>query len=171
MPEVDLKEECSRLLCGHLRSMVSRMRQVPEDLWDWTPDPAAPTTRLLAAHAWQWLVCDRQHIMEPDVTKHRFVPVPPTDPHAMCDAIDVEIENWREMLSQLSPEDLAQPRSQFNKGDLNVAWFISHSLRNCIYKLGQFSTLYFALGLDGTDPYEAPFPNRFYEPLLERTVE
>jgi hypothetical protein len=36
-------------------------------------------------------------------------------------------------------------------------------IQNCIYKNGQLATIYFALGLDGTEPYEAPFPNPIYE--------
>lgn len=36
-------------------------------------------------------------------------------------------------------------------------------IKNCIYKNGQFATLYFALGLDGTESYAVPFPNPEYE--------
>ncbi len=42
----------------------------PGDKWDWTFAPPAPTPRILATHAWQWLICDRQHIEEPDAAKH-----------------------------------------------------------------------------------------------------
>lgn len=36
-----------------------------------------------------------------------------------------------------------------------------------IYKHGQLSTLFFALGLDGEEPYTAPFPNDVYVTLSE----
>jgi hypothetical protein len=39
-------------------------------------------------------------------------------------------------------------------------------IQNTIYKHGQFSTLYFALGLDGTEPYSAPFPNPIYAEIF-----
>ena len=61
------------LLGSHLGSMVHDLRQLPEDKWDWTFAPPAPTPRILATHAWQWLVCDRQHIEEPDAAKHFFL--------------------------------------------------------------------------------------------------
>jgi hypothetical protein len=171
MPETNLKDLCSQLLCGHLSAMCRRLRQLPEDKWDWTPDAAAPTARILAAHIWQWLICDRQHIVEPDATKHAPVPEPPRDPNLMCDALEVEIQKWKVLLAGLSLDDLAQPRGQFNQGELNVEWLVGHMLQNCIYKHGQFATLYFALGLDGTAPYDAPFPNTFYEMLMNRTLE
>ena len=41
--------------------------------------------------------------------------------------------------------------------------FVCHMIQNTIYKHGQFATIYFALGLDGTEPYNAPFPNPIYE--------
>jgi hypothetical protein len=171
MPNTDLKDMVARLLIGHLSLMNRRLRQVPVDKWDWTIDQAAPTIRILATHTWQWLICDRQHIMEPDALQHSAVPEPPGDPQLFCDALDAEIENWKALLSSLSAEDLASPRSQFNQGELNVEWFVGHMLQNCIYKHGQFATLYFALGLDGTAPYDAPFPNPIYEEVRNGTLE
>lgn len=161
--DFDWKHECADNLCGHLRVMVRKLRKIPADRWDWTPDAAAPTARILAAHAWQWLICDRQHIEEPDVTKHALIPEPPADPDGMCDALSAEIDRWEEMLKGLSPEKLVEPRNQFQWGPLNVGWFVMHMLQNCIYKHGQLSTLFFALRLDGDAPYDAPFPNRCYD--------
>ncbi len=152
------------LLCGHLEGMTHRLRLLPADKWDWTPNPAAPTARILAAHTWQWLQCDRQHILEPDPSKHTRIPEPPSDPQAMCDAIQAVTEQWRKLISELSQEQMDAERFQFN-GDtkLSVRWFICHMIQNTIYKHGQFATLFFALGLDGTEPYSAPFPNPIYE--------
>ena len=38
--------------------------------------------------------------------------------------------------------------------------------QNCVYKSGQISMIYFALGLDGEGPYEADFPNPIYNMLF-----
>src|SRR5579863_6300968 len=107
------------LLCSHLQGFTYRLRQLPADRWDWTPDVAAPTARTLAAHAWQWLICDRQHIGEPDASKHPRIPEPPADPQAMCDALAEETENWRQLIMGLTQEQLNEPRRQFN-GDYEM---------------------------------------------------
>src|SRR5215831_21276127 len=112
------------LLCNHLESMTRRLRQLPQDRWAWSPDPAAPSARTLAAHTWQWLQCDRQHILEPDPSKHARIPDPPQVPEAMCDALAEETENWRSLIRGLTPEKLAEPRSQFDSEPLrSVHWF------------------------------------------------
>lgn len=170
MREADIRSEYKQHLCGHVRYMAHRLRKLPADKWDWTPDPAAPTARILATHTWQWLICDRQHIVDPDPANHPLLPDPPDDPSAMCDAMDAEISVWERMIDALTLEQLAEPRTQFGQGDLNVLWFLGHMLQNCIYKHGQFSTLFFALGLDGVEPYDAPFPNTFYRQLREETA-
>ena len=156
-------EAYANMLCGHLGEFAWRLSQLPQDKWDWTPDPAAPTARILAAHAWQWLQCDRQHILEPDASKHTRIPEPPLDPQEMCDALEQETEQWRSLILGLTPEQLSEERVQFCYDPLNVRAFLCHMIQNSIYKNGQFATLYFALGLDGTEPYQAPFPNPIYE--------
>lgn len=156
------------LLYMHVSTMVERLRQIPEDKWDWSFSPAAPSARTLGIHAWQWLVCDRQHITEPDALQHAAVPEPPESQQAMCDLLQQEVETWRTLILRLSPEQLLEPRRQFNNGELNIRWFIGHMVQNCIYKNGQLATIYFALGLDGNEPYSAPFPNPIYEQLRLR---
>jgi hypothetical protein len=165
-------EAYAAMLCSHIGALAHGLRQLPADKWDWTPDVAAPTPRILATHAWQWLICDRQHIAEPDASKHPRIPEPPTDPQAMCDALVEEGKTWRELIMSLTPEQLNEPRHQFNsEHDLNVRWFLFHIIQNTIYKNGQFYTLYYALGLDGAEPYSAPFPNPIYEQLFGPTPE
>lgn len=155
------------LLCGHLGQMVRRLRQIPADRWDWTFAPPAPTPRILATHAWQWLICDRQHIAEPDACRHPRVPDPPADPSALCDALQEETDRWHSLLMSLTLEQLDEPRRQFNEYEMPVRGFVCHMIQNCIYKHGQLATIYFALGLDGEEPYDAPFPNPIYEMLHE----
>lgn len=154
------------LLCGHLEGFTYRLRQLPPEVWDWAPDPAAPTPRILAAHTLQWLQCDRQHIDEPDASKHHRIPDVPADPAALCDAMDAEREAWDQMLSELTEERLDAKRSQFNHHEMTVRQFICHMIQNTIYKHGQFATLYFAQRLDGDAPYSAPFPNPIYEEIF-----
>ena len=155
-------EAYANVLCGHLRQMVNRLRHIPSDKWDFAPAPPAPTPRILATHAYQWLICDRMHINEADAALHDRVPDLPQEPGAACDALDAEITNWDEMLRELTPEAFAAPRSQFNQSPMNVRAFVAHMIQNCIYKNGQLATIYFMLGLDGTEPYAAPFPNPIY---------
>ena len=83
----------------------------------------------------------------------------------MCAALSAETEAWSRLLRSLTPADLDQPGNQFNMPDnpMNVRGFIGHMIQNTIYKHGQFSELFFALGLDGTAPYTAPLPNPIYE--------
>ena len=71
------------------------------------------------------------------------------------------------MILAFTPEELDAPRSQFNEYPMTVREFIGHMIQNCIYKNGQFATIYFALGLDGDAPYDAPWPNPIYAKLRE----
>ena len=152
------------LLCSHARTFIHRLGQLPPDKWDWTPDQAAPTPRILASHALQWLICDRQHINEPNAAKHSDIPELPTEPAAFCEAFERETQAWQTLLQNLTPEQMDGVRYQFNFPDakMTVRGFVVHVTQNLIYKNGQFSELYFALGLDGTEPYQAPFPNPIY---------
>jgi uncharacterized damage-inducible protein DinB len=154
------------LLCGHLEYFAYRLRQLQPEMWDWTPDVAAPTARILATHTLQWLQCDRQHIQEADASKHARIADVPTDATALCDAMVAESAAWRAMLTDMTEEDLDAMRSQFNQSPMTVRDFIGHMIQNTIYKNGQFSTLFFALRLDGTEPYTAPFPNPIYEEIF-----
>jgi len=119
-------------------------------------------------HTLQWLQCDRQHINEPDASRHSRIPEAPKDPTELCDALEAESKVWSELLRSLSPEDLDRPGMQFNLPDnrMTVRGFVGHMIQNSIYKHGQFSELFFALGLDGTEPYSAPFPNPIYAEIF-----
>lgn len=153
------------ILGMHVRGLAWRLGQLPDDKWDWTFAPPAPTPRILASHTLSWLICDRQHIEEPDARKHAFIPEMPAEPAVLCVALIAEIELWETLLTRLTPEDLDAPRFQFNGYPMTVRQFLGHIVQNTIYKSGQFSTLFYALGLDGDVPYDAPFPNPIYAEL------
>ena len=156
------------ILLMHLRRMARNLRDLPADKWDWTFAPPAPTPRTLAVHALAWLQCDRQHINNPDIASHQPVPEPPTEPDGICTAMELEADAWEELLKGMTAEDLAREGQQFGRSEspMNVRGFVAHMIQNVIYKNGQFATMYFALGLDGDGPYEAPFPNPIYKELL-----
>ena len=145
--------------------MIRALRKTPENKWDWTPNQAAPTSRTIAAHTWQWLICDRQHLAEPDALKHAPIPEPPTDPNEMCDELVKECDRWRELILAITPEQFEKEGSQFNLEPHNVRDFVCHMVQNVIYKHGQLSLLFFSLGLDGTEAYSAQFPQDFYHAL------
>lgn len=164
-------EAYADVLIMHLRTMTNWLRKLPADKWDFTFALPAPTPRILATHTYQWLICDRMHINEADASRHAVVPDLPRDPGAACAAMDKEIQNWDTLIRGLTPEQLDAPRSQFNQSDMNVRAFVAHMVQNCIYKNGQFATIYFALGLDGTEPYDAPFPNPIYAEVFGEKPE
>jgi hypothetical protein len=152
-------------LIGHLKGMLRWSRQMTPEQFDFTYHVAAPTARTLVTHAWQWLTCDRQHIEEPDASKHPLVMEAPQDMNALCDELEAETNRWDAMLQTLTAEQLDEVRHQFNNTDFDwsVRGCLYHMLQNTIYKHGQLSYLAFSFGLDGTEPYEAPFPNVFYK--------
>jgi len=158
------------ILGSHLGRMVCLLRQIPEENWDWTFAIPAPTPRLVATHAWQWLVCDWQHIEQPDAAKHPDVPDPPADFRQLTETLLEESSRWMSLIAALTPEELDAPRSQFNEKPMTVRDFLGHIAQHCIYKSGQLSTLYFALGLDGDAPYNAPWPNPIYATLHDTDV-
>ncbi len=158
-------EAYAGLLCGHLRAMTSRLRRLTPEQWDYAPAPPAPTARMLASHTWQWLMCDRQHITETDALRHALVPEVPREPLALCDLLAAETAAWETLILGLQPWELDAWRRQFNEYPMTVREFVCHIIQNSIYKHGQFATLFFAMGLDGTDVYDAPTPNPFYQAL------
>jgi len=155
------------LLCSHLADMIHKLKAIPAEKWDWTPALPAPSARMVAEHAWIWLVTDRQHLEQPDITRHQPVPAPPSDPEAFCAGLQSELVWWRTTLPTLTPEQLREERFQFGVGPMDVRSLIVHITQQTIYKNGQLSTLFFALGLDGEEVYSAPHANTYYTGLTE----
>jgi hypothetical protein len=163
----DLERAHSNLI-GHLKGMYHWASQMSEEQFDFTYHQAAPTARTLVTHAWQWLVCDRMHIEEADARKHTRVPDAPADKAALIAELEAEAKRWDEMLKAMPAEKLDEKRHQFNRTgfDWSVRGCVYHMLQNVVYKHGQLSYLAFAFGLDGTEPYDAPFPNPIYDEVF-----
>ncbi len=156
-------DAASDILVGHARVMAKRLRQLPLDKWDFAYAPGAPTPRTLANHALSWLRCDRQHLENPDVSSHHLIPDPPKNEAELCADLEHEADLWEALLARLNEQDMLSVRNQFGNPDysMNVRGYIAHMIQNTIYKHGQFSYVFFALGLDG-DIYDAQFPNQLY---------
>jgi len=158
------------LLISHLSDMIFKLKAIPAEKWDWTPALPAPSARMVAEHAWVWLVTDRQHLEQPDITLHKPVPDPPSDPEAFCASLQTERDWWRTTLPTLTPEQFQEERFQFGVGPMDVRSLIVHIAQQTIYKNGQLAALFFALGLDGEEVYSAPHPNTYYTGLSEMLV-
>lgn len=152
-----------RAMCEHLDVMQLRLKRIPADKWEWSPAISAPTPKTIGQHALTWLRCDRQHIEEPNCTLHARIAEPESDQAALCEALAAETVAWRALLRELTPDRLSEPRRQCGTLEVNVRWFIYHMIQHVIYKSGQLSEIYFALGLDGEGPYTAPWPNPLYD--------
>jgi hypothetical protein len=155
------------LLCGHLRRLTKRLRAIPPEKWEWQPCPAAPSPRILAQHAWLWLVSDRNHVHQPDALLHPPISEPPTAQAELCSLLEQETEEWNTLLHEMTPARRDEARLAFNWRAVNVRWLVYHMCQNVIYKHGQLAALYFQLGLDGEEPYQAPFPQNDYDRLAE----
>ena len=153
-----------RMLEDHLGAMIRGLRRLKPEHRDWTPDQAAPSCRVIAEHAWQWMVCDRQHITEPDASLHAEIPEAPRDSTQLCLILEQELYTWRELISSLPAELLDEPRFHFGieENTMNIRSLIGHTIQNVVYKHGQFAVLFYALGYDGDLPYSAPLPNAIY---------
>ena len=151
-------------LAFHLNKLLERFKMMKPEDRDWSPNVAAPSARIIVEHTWQWLLCDRQHIMNPYVASHSDVAEAPASDDAFCEAFSLEIKEWRDMLASMDPKLLDEPRLQFGleKNACNIRYFLGHTLQNVTYKSGQLSLLFFALGYDGPEQYSAPFPNEIY---------
>ena len=155
------------LLDSHLGPMIGQLRAIPLDKWDWTPAPPVPSPRVIAEHTWHWLVADRRHLQEPDITLHSLIPEAPAQQQTLCEALDEENRAWRDLILALTPEQYAAQRFQFGLWPRTVRYVVAHLTQQVLYKHGQLSTLYFLLGLDGDGPYQAPFPNDDYAKLQQ----
>ncbi len=161
----------TRMLYGYVEGMVRWLRQIPVERWDWTPAVSAPTVRQVAELTWCTLLGDRQHLEQPDVALHSLLPDPPRDPETLCKFLEEEVQWWRQWFAQQTEATYLAPRKQFGVFDVNVRWMVYHAMQQVVYKMGQLSWLYYALGLDGTEPYQSPSYNEFYKRYQQQIEE
>lgn len=153
----------SWLIVAHVEKIVTRARAMSEDQWNWSSEPHVPSTAALAEHAWSWLVSDRMHIQDPN-EEIGFCPEGPTPPKDnLIDLLEAEAATWQNMLEPMDSATLDEPRRNFGQQFVTVRFLVLHMAQNVIYKSGQVSMNYFAQGLDGTEPYTAPFPRDMVE--------
>ncbi len=152
------------LLELHLKKIIARSLAMSEVQWNWSPSPSAPTTAALVEHAWVWLVSDRVQIQ--DRNENGFCPEHlPESKEDLIAALEEEAGEWKRMLTSMEPALLDDPLKNFGVQEIDVRRLVTHMVQNVIYKSGQLSANYFALGLDGTEPYSAPFPRDVLEEI------
>ncbi len=165
-PDFDqLKDELEvfeLMIVGYIGSLVRTARSIPDDKWNWSFSERTPTAREICEHTFVWLWCDRQQMTVLDRTQHRPTPDLPIDRMAMIQLLEQEAGEWRRLVRSLDQESLSAEREPWPGETRVVRSFLFHMGQNVIYKVGQVSVLYYELGLDGGEPYDAPFPNRSY---------
>lgn len=152
-----------KLICGYVGSVLRAANRIPADKWDWSFVAATPSAREICEHTFMWLWCDRQQINVLDRTQHVRTPDLPLERDAMLAMLQEEGEAWRDLIQSLTPEMLEEEREPWPGEIRNLRGFLYHASQHVVFKAGQIWVLVYGLGLDGPDPYRAPYPDYFYE--------
>jgi len=150
------------MTAGYVGSILRAARQIPEDKWNWSFSERTPTAREICEHTFAWLWCDRQQMTLLDRSLHLPTPDLPSERESMIELLADEGEDWRRLVRSLTPEQLLDERESWDGDTSNLRSFLFHMGQHVIYKAGQIWMLNFELGLDGAEPYDAPYPNRYY---------
>lgn len=97
-----------------------------------------------------------------DPAQHVAIPDTPGDRLEMLELLESEKEAWRELIHSLDAKTLDEPRVLIDEHSRSVRGFLYHMAQHIVSKSGQMTMLYFELGLDGGEPYDAPHPNRIF---------
>ncbi|MEQ1820908.1 MAG: DinB family protein [Fimbriimonadaceae bacterium] len=151
------------MIAGYVGSIVRAARLIPDDKWNWSFSERTPTAREVCEHTFAWLVCDRQQMTLLDRSQHRPTPDPPADRQSMIRLLEEEARTWRHLIRSLSPEQMLDERESWDGEMRLIRSFLFHCGQEVVYKTGQIWMLAFELGLDGSEPYNAPYPNRYYD--------
>lgn len=143
-------------------SIVRDAREIPDDKWNWSFSARTPSPREIVEHTFAWLWCDRQQLTVPERSRHRPTPDLPPERLPMTQLLLDEAMEWQNLIRSFSPEALIEEREWWDGHTINVRAFLFHMAQQVVYKAGQISLLTFELGLDGGNPYDAPWPNRIY---------
>jgi len=147
---------------GYVGSILRAARLIPPDKWNWSFSERTPTARETCEHTFVWLWCDRQQLTVLDRSLHQPTPELPLDQPAMIALLEGEAKEWRRLIRSLTQDQLLEGREPWEGEKRLVRSFLFHMGQHVIYKAGQIWMLAFELGLDGAEPYDAPFPNRSY---------
>ncbi len=150
------------MTAGYVGSIVRAASLIPDDKWNWSFSERTPTAKEICEHAFVWLWCDRQQLCVLDRSLHRPTPDLPSDRETMIQMLKAEAQEWRSLVRSLTLEQLQEERKPWEGETRLVRSFLFHMGQHVIYKAGQIWMLAFDLGLDGPEPYDAPFPNRIY---------
>jgi hypothetical protein len=151
------------MTAGFTGAIVRQARLIPPDKWNWSFSERTPTAREICEHTFVWLYCDRQQMTVLDRSQHRPTPDLPADREAMLQLLASEGEEWRRLVRSLTLEQLLDERESWDGEMRNLRAFLFHIGQQAVYKNGQINMLVYELGLDGGEPYDAPFPNRYYD--------
>ena len=151
-----------QLICGFTGGILRRAREIPEDKWNWSFSERTPTAREICEHSWMWLRADRQEITVIDPTQLEAIPDPPQDRLQMLDWLESEKNAWRDLLQTIDAPLMDELRQSPDGYFRSVRGYLLHMSQHIVSKCGQMTMLYFELGLDGGEPYDATHPNRLY---------
>lgn len=155
-------EAFEHFICAFTSGIIRRARSIPGDKWNWSFSERTPTAREICEHSWMWLRLDRQAITALDSSRQVAIPDPPQQQAQMVDLLESEKEAWVELIQTLKSSDLDELRYGPDGESRSIRGYLYHMAQHIVSKSGQMTMLYFELGLDGEEPYDAPHPNRVY---------
>lgn len=155
-------EDFEVMTAGFVGSIVRAATGIPEDKWNWSFSARTPTAREICEHTFVWLWCDRQQMTVLDRSLHGPTPDLPPERESIILLLKEEAEEWRRLVRSLSPGQLLEERESWDGETRNLRSFLFHMGQHVIYKAGQIWMLAFDLGVEGMEPYTAPYPNLDY---------
>lgn len=161
-PKVDYPtseiEAFEQLICGFTGGILRRAREIPEEKWNWSFSERTPTAREICEHAWMWLRRDRQ-----DITADQgAIPETPIDRTEMLELLASEKDAWQDLIQTIKAPTMDELRFTPDGYSRSIRGYLFHMAQHIVSKCGQMTMLYFELGLDGGEPYDAPHPNRLF---------
>ncbi len=148
----------------HADNIIKRSEAMTHEQWTWRPAIPAPNSQETASHALAWMISDRMHLEEQPNLHSAKVDIA-DNKNDLIEQFKREAEIWREWLSKADHRELNKKVKRFGIFPMTKRFFVGHALQNLVYKSGQLSILYFAQGLDGDAPFNAPMPEQILETL------
>lgn len=150
------------MILGYIGSILRAASQIPDNKWNWSFSERTPTAREICEHTFVWLWCDRQQMTVLDRSLHKPTPELPTEKKQMIELLERERSEWRCLIRSMSADQLIEERESWDGEMRLVRSFLFHMGQHIVCKVGQIRMLFFELGLDGGEPYSAPYPDTYY---------